>query len=84
VVNYVNTTGGEIAMSSSPVAASQGFLPWTIDSAWLRGLSSNNVTLYLNEVNPTIGDSSSLGGKNFFHSPYGHTLPINLGPLEAI
>lgn len=50
-------------MSSSPIKASQGFISWTIDKAWLHGLKSNNVTLYLNEVDPTVGESPSLGGK---------------------
>jgi hypothetical protein len=39
-------------------------MPWTIDKDWLQGLSSNNITLWINPYNPINGEANSLGGVN--------------------
>ncbi len=64
IANYQNTSdGGPIAFQSQVTDASQGFLAWTIDRTWLKGLSSNNVSLYLNPVNPIANEAESFTGK---------------------
>jgi hypothetical protein len=41
---------------------SQGYFPWTIDSAWMKGMSSNNITLFINLDSPIFGQLKSYPG----------------------
>ncbi len=64
VANYVNDTGhGPVAFESSPVPVSDGYYVWTIQKDWLQDLKTNNVSLFLNRVNPPAGAVASLEGK---------------------
>ncbi|KAJ8066320.1 hypothetical protein OCU04_005396 [Sclerotinia nivalis] len=46
--NYVNASGGGVqAFQSIPTSNSLGFIAWTIDKTWLKGMNSNNVTLFI-------------------------------------
>jgi Ykl077w/Psg1 (Pma1 Stabilization in Golgi) len=56
--------GGQVAFSSAITGAASGFFIWTIEKDWLQGLSMNNVTLWLNPLNPIDGEAHSLGGLN--------------------
>ncbi|EKD18529.1 hypothetical protein MBM_03522 [Drepanopeziza brunnea f. sp. 'multigermtubi' MB_m1] len=61
VANYVNDTGyGLVAFESSPVPISDGQFVWTIQKEQLQDLQTNNVTLYLNRINPPTDSASSL------------------------
>ncbi|KAK2627473.1 hypothetical protein QTJ16_003439 [Diplocarpon rosae] len=63
VANYVNDTGhGPVAFASSPVPVSDGYFVWNIQKDWLQELGTNNVTLYLNRIDPPAGAPSSLTG----------------------
>lgn len=63
IANYVNESeGGAVAFQSPPIGAQQGFYVWDIDKAWMKGHQSNNVTLFLNPIAPTEGESHSLQG----------------------
>jgi hypothetical protein len=65
VANYLNSSnGGQVAFSSPIIGAAAGFFVWAIEKDWLQGLSSNNVTLWINPLNPTDGEAHSLGGLN--------------------
>ncbi|TGO30562.1 hypothetical protein BPAE_0004g00170 [Botrytis paeoniae] len=49
--NYVNASGGGVqAFQSTPTSNNLGFISWTIDKSWLKGMKFNNVTLF---VTPT-------------------------------
>ncbi len=37
---------------------------WRVEKDWLQGLSSNNVTLWINPLKPLDGEAHSLGGLN--------------------
>ncbi|KAI9047544.1 hypothetical protein LZ554_008260 [Drepanopeziza brunnea f. sp. 'monogermtubi'] len=80
VANYVNDTGhGPVAFESSPVPTSDGYFVWTIQKEWLQDLQTNNVTLYLNRINPPTGSASSLSGPtvrvNVYSKPVYHQPP---------
>lgn len=62
MADYVNTTGGPIAYQSPIESASTGFLAWTIEKEWLQKQSSNNITLYINPINPINGEAVRLQG----------------------
>ncbi|KAE9368456.1 hypothetical protein N431DRAFT_347489 [Stipitochalara longipes BDJ] len=65
VANYLNSSnGGQVAFSSAMTGAAAGFYVWTIEKGWLQGLGSNNITLWINPLNPTDGEAHSLGGLN--------------------
>jgi len=65
VANYLNESiGGQIAYTSPITGAATGFLAWTIEKDWLQGMSSNNITLWLNPLNPIDNEAHSLGGLN--------------------
>ncbi|KAG9230169.1 hypothetical protein BJ875DRAFT_472945 [Amylocarpus encephaloides] len=77
--NYVNQTdGGKQAFQSPPTTNAFGFYGWTIDKEWLRGLDSNNVTLFFVPLNPTAKEPQSFQGptlevtnrpKEYYHPP---------------
>jgi hypothetical protein len=61
--NYVNTSDGGPQAFQSPITANyRGFYAWTIDKAWLKGQSWNNVTLYLYPSNPAANEPQSFTG----------------------
>jgi hypothetical protein len=61
--NYVNASDGGPQAFQSPITANyKGFYAWTIDKSWLKGQSSNNVTLYLYPSNPAANEPQSLTG----------------------
>ncbi|KAG4422392.1 hypothetical protein IFR04_004416 [Cadophora malorum] len=63
VANYVNDTGhGPVAFKSDPVSTSDGYYVWTIQKDWLQEMKTNNVTLFLNQINPPAGAQLSLEG----------------------
>ncbi|KAF4636852.1 hypothetical protein G7Y89_g1226 [Cudoniella acicularis] len=62
LANYVNQTGGVQAFASKITVNAYGFISWTIDSAWLQGLSSNNLTLFINPLNPIANEPTSFTG----------------------
>ena len=65
VANYLNSSnGGQVAFSSAIIGAAAGFYVWTIEKDWLQGLSSNNVTVWINPLKPLDGEAHSLGGLN--------------------
>lgn len=65
VANYLNSShGGQVAFSSPIIGAAAGFYVWKIEKDWLQGLVSNNVTLWINPLNPVDGEPHSLGGLN--------------------
>jgi hypothetical protein len=46
--DYINaTTGGTQAYQSAMISNSWGITSWTISSDWLKGLSYNNITLFI-------------------------------------
>lgn len=52
--NYVNASGGGVqAFQSIPTSNSLGFIAWTIDKAWLKGMNSNNITLFITSTQKT-------------------------------
>jgi hypothetical protein len=64
VANYVNDMGhGPVAFKSDPVSVSEGYYVWTIQKDWLQGEATNNVTLFLNRINPPPGAQDSLAGR---------------------
>lgn len=64
VANYVNDTGGgPVAFKSDPVNVSDGYYVWTIQKDWLQEFDTNNVTLFLNRINPPPGAQGSLTGE---------------------
>lgn len=66
VGNYVNETGhGPVAFESSPVPVSDGYFVWTIEKDWLQDQKTNNITLFLNKIDPPAGSASSLSGQYF-------------------
>ncbi|CAL3973652.1 unnamed protein product [Diplocarpon coronariae] len=80
VANYVNDTGhGPIAFESSPVLVSDGYFVWDIQKDWLQDLQTNNVTLYLNRIDPPAGAPNSLTGPTvrvkFYEKPIYHQPP---------
>ncbi|KAH9207300.1 hypothetical protein DL95DRAFT_346626 [Leptodontidium sp. 2 PMI_412] len=98
VANYVNDTGhGPVAFKSDPVSVSDGYYVWTIQKDWLQDLKTNNVTLFLNRINPPAGAQGSLPGptvrvkvyeKPIYHqppseAPKGQTLYIALPVVGA-
>ncbi|CAG8974262.1 hypothetical protein HYALB_00008957 [Hymenoscyphus albidus] len=66
--NYVNATGpdgitgGIQAYQSPPTANAFGFIAWTIDSVWLKGMKANNVTLFIVPLNPIANEPTSFQG----------------------
>lgn len=60
MADYVNTTGGSIAYQSPITAVGTGFVAWTVQKDWLQNQRSNNVTLYINEINQP-GSPRALG-----------------------
>lgn len=66
--NYVNATGpdgitgGIQAYQSPPTTNAFGFVAWTIDSVWLKGSSSNNITLFIVPLNPIANEPTSFQG----------------------
>lgn len=65
IANYLNSSiGGQVAFSSAITGATAGFYVWTVEKAWLQGLPTNNVTLWLNPLDPINGEAHSLGGLN--------------------
>ncbi|RDL42490.1 Uncharacterized protein BP5553_02469 [Venustampulla echinocandica] len=61
-VNYVNTSGGIQAFQSPETTNAYGFYAWTIDKAWLKDQSSNNVTLFMTILNPHADQPATLPG----------------------
>jgi len=58
--NYVDSSGGgEQAFQSPILQNSAGFYAWTIENAWLKGLASNNITLYLQPIDQTAAFGST-------------------------
>ncbi|PQE20736.1 hypothetical protein CJF30_00002061 [Rutstroemia sp. NJR-2017a BBW] len=56
--NYVNASGGGVqAFQSSLTNNNAGFIAWTIDKAWLKGMHSNNVTLFITSTDSTVASS---------------------------
>ncbi|EDO03654.1 hypothetical protein SS1G_06135 [Sclerotinia sclerotiorum 1980 UF-70] len=52
--NYVNASGGGVqAFQSILTSNSLGFIAWTIDKAWLKGMNSNNITLFITSTQKT-------------------------------
>lgn len=66
MADYVNTTGGPIAFQSPIESAATGFLAWTIQKEWLQDKSSNNITLYINPINPANGEAARFQGRILF------------------
>jgi hypothetical protein len=63
LANYVNASGGGLqAYHSDFTVNNRGFISWTIDSSWLKGQSSQNVTLIIVPWNPTISEPVSATG----------------------
>jgi hypothetical protein len=61
--NYVNISDGGPQAFQSPITANyKGFYAWTIDKAWLKDESWNNVTLYLFPSNPAANEPQSFTG----------------------
>jgi hypothetical protein len=59
----VNESSGGLQAFQSPITPSYyGFYSWTIENSWLRGLSSNNITLFLVPLNPTANEPVSITG----------------------
>ncbi|CZS95294.1 hypothetical protein WAI453_011274 [Rhynchosporium graminicola] len=79
IANYINDTGhGIVAFISDPVSVSDGYFVWTIQKDWLQDMKENNVTLFLNRINPPLGAPTSLEGptvrvqvyeKPIYHQP---------------
>ncbi|KAF7911028.1 uncharacterized protein EAF01_002536 [Botrytis porri] len=52
--NYVNASGGGVqAFQSAPTIHNLGFIAWTIDKSWLKGMKFNNVTLFVTPTQKT-------------------------------
>ena len=78
--NYINMTGGLQAFQSPPTTNAFGFFAWTIDKEWLKGKSSNNITLYMVPLNPLANQPKSFTGPVvrvtnrpavYYHQPLG-------------
>ncbi|KAB8304493.1 hypothetical protein EYC80_003882 [Monilinia laxa] len=56
--NYVNASGGGLqAFQSIPTNNNLGFIAWTIDKSWLKGMKFNNVTLFITPTQKTTVSS---------------------------
>ncbi|KAH8679845.1 hypothetical protein BGZ60DRAFT_467851 [Tricladium varicosporioides] len=62
LVNFVNQTGGIQAFQSPSTPNAYGFFSWTINKDWLKGLSSNNVTLIFAPLNPLANEPKTYTG----------------------
>jgi len=61
--DYANAIGGgEQAFHSDSRQNGVGYYSWTIEKEWMKGLYSNNVTLYFHQVNPASGDPIRIPG----------------------
>lgn len=64
MATYINSTGQIAQAASSPITDnSQGYIPWTISSDWLKDFPSNNVTLFITPLNAASGtDAMTIEG----------------------
>ena len=80
----MNDTGhGPVAFKSDPVSTSDGYYVWTIQKDWLQEMKTNNVTLFLNRINPPVGAQLSLEGKETLLPCNGIQL-TNPGPIVRV
>lgn len=50
----MNASGGGVqAFQSTPTSSNLGFIAWTIDKTWLKGMKFNNVTLFITPTQKT-------------------------------
>ncbi|KAF8860154.1 hypothetical protein BDZ45DRAFT_672849 [Acephala macrosclerotiorum] len=78
MADYLDTKGGPIAFQSPATSASTGFIAWTIAKEWLQDKSFNNITLYINPINPISGEATRFSGPtvmvtneppDYYHQP---------------
>ncbi|ESZ94970.1 hypothetical protein SBOR_4653 [Sclerotinia borealis F-4128] len=80
--NYVNASGGGVqAFQSIPTSNNLGFIAWTIDKVWLKGMSFNNVTLYITPTQKTA--VSSVQGPTFMVTTSPAPEPYRQSPSKA-
>ncbi|TAQ86609.1 hypothetical protein B7494_g5069 [Chlorociboria aeruginascens] len=82
--NYVNASGGGAqAFQSSITTNSWGFVAWTIDKAWLKGGSSNNLTLFITPSNPAADEPTSIEGPTLMVTNSPAPEPYRQTPAKA-
>ncbi|KAF7871681.1 hypothetical protein EAF04_003788 [Stromatinia cepivora] len=80
--NYVNASGGGVqAFQSIPTSNSLGFIAWAIDKTWLKGMNSNNVTLFITPTQKTA--ISSVQGPTLMVTTSPAPEPYRQSPSKA-
>ncbi|TGO49151.1 hypothetical protein BCON_0219g00100 [Botryotinia convoluta] len=80
--NYVNASGGGAqAFQSVPTSNNLGFIAWTIDKSWLKGMKFNNVTLFVTPTQKT--DIISVQGPTIMVTTSPAPEPYRQSPSKA-
>ncbi|KAF7960895.1 hypothetical protein EAE96_000567 [Botrytis aclada] len=80
--NYVNASGGGVqAFQSMPTSNNLGFIAWTIDKSWLKGMKLNNVTLFVTPTQKT--DVISVQGPTLMVTTSPAPEPYRQSPSKA-